>query len=439
MSRFLFATWEGGGHVQPMLLAAKGLADRGHEVLILSDACNARDAAAHGAPFRQWRLAPSRPDRDPETDPIKDWLTRTPIETIAALCDGIMSGPAARYAVDTTQAIDDFEPDVVVSQEMLLGVMLAAEARRVPLALFAANVWPLPTLPKAAPFGGGLPAPVTDFDFTFYAGVTKATRAAYQHGLPALNAARADFRLAPFADLFDQLDVAGRVLLATSRAFDFATEMPASFRYVGPYLDDPSWVGRPKVAIKGEPSWPLVLVSFSTMYQGQEAVLRRAIEALSAMPVRGVVTLGPVLAPEDFPAPPNVTVTPSFRHSDVFPETRAMITHAGHASALRPLIAGVPLVCIPLGRDQADNAVRVTERGAGLRLLPDASAEDIGAAVQTLLAEPRYASAARSLGARIAADATARCAEQTLIDFARSGEHHDQADVLPRAPASPDA
>ena len=421
--------------MQPMLLAAKGLADLGHPVLVLSDACNAPEAAAHGVPFQPWRNAPSRSSRDPETDPIKDWLARTPIETIEALCDGIMSGPADRYGADTVEAIDAFEPDVVVCHELLFGVMAAAEARRIRLAVFAANVWSLPTLPRAAPFGGGLRAPVSDFDFDFYAGVTRVTRAAYQHGLPALNAARATLGLPPLAEFFEQLNAAGRVLLATSEAFDFATEMPPSYRYVGPYLEDPTWAA--PIAARPTTHLPLVLVSFSTMYQGQEAVLRRSIEALGALPVRAIVTLGPNLALADFPSPPNVSVTPSVRHSELYPQTAAMITHAGHASALRPLIAGVPLVCIPLGRDQPDNAVRVTERGAGVRLLPDASVEEIRAAVQQMLDDPSYAAAARDLGARIAADAADRSAERELIEFASSGATHDQADLLPRAAAPP--
>jgi MGT family glycosyltransferase len=435
MSRFLFCTWEGGGHVQPMLLAAKGLAKLGHQTLIVSDACNAPEAAAHGIPFQPWRNAPSRLDRDPQTDPIKDWLARTPIETIEALCDGIMSGPAGRYGADAAEAIDAFRPDVVVTHELLFGVMAAAEARRVPLAVFAANVWSLPTLPRAAPFGGGLRAPVSDFDFDFYAGVTRITRAAYQHGLPALNAARATLGLPPLAEFFEQLDAAGRVLLATSEAFDFATETPPSFRYVGPYLEDPTWAE--PLATRPAADRPLVLVSFSTMYQGQEAVLRRSIEALGMLPVRAIVTLGPNLAPADFPAPANVSVIASIRHSELYPQTAVMITHAGHASALRPLIAGVPLVCIPLGRDQPDNAVRVTERGAGIRLLPDAGVEEIRAAVGRMLDDPSYAAAARALGARIAADAANRSAERELIEFASSGASHDQADLLPGAAAPP--
>ncbi|HEY3799614.1 MAG TPA: glycosyltransferase [Caulobacteraceae bacterium] len=414
MSRFLFATWEGGGHVQPMLMAARGLEAAGHATLTLSDACNAPEATAIGVPFQAWRTAPSRQDRSPQTDPIKDWLAKTPLETIRGLTDGLMCGPAARYAADALAAIEAFRPDVVVTQELLFGVMAAAERAGLPLALFVANVWPFPTLREAPPFGGGLPAPATEFDFTFYGSVMAATRTAFQAGLPALNAARESIGLTPLADLFDQLAIARQVLLATSRAFDFDLALPDPFVHVGPYLADPVWA--PDWTPPWQPSGPpMVLASFSTMYQGQDTALRHTIEAMGALDVRGIVTLGPVLEPVDFPAPDNVVVTRAAPHSRLFPILSAVVTHAGHASALRPLMAGLPLVCIPLGRDQADNAARVTGRGAGLRLLPDASASDIASAIETVIGEPSYRAAAAALGSRITADADARSAERELI------------------------
>src|SRR5271169_3509483 len=110
MGRFLFATWEGGGHVQPLLLAAKGLKARGHQVLAVSDACNAPDAAALGIPLQHWRTAPSRPDKSADGDPLKDWLATSPLQVIGGLIDNIMCGPAAAYAQDTVAAIDDFQP-----------------------------------------------------------------------------------------------------------------------------------------------------------------------------------------------------------------------------------------------------------------------------------------------------------------------------------------
>jgi UDP:flavonoid glycosyltransferase YjiC (YdhE family) len=90
------------------------------------------------------------------------------------------------------------------------------------------------------------------------------------------------------------------------------------------------------------------------------------------------------------------------------------ITHAGHGSVLRPLMADVPLLCLPMGRDQNDNAARVAHRGAGLTLPADARPETIAAAVRRLLDEPAFKSAAQALGSAIRADEAARDAAVVL-------------------------
>jgi UDP:flavonoid glycosyltransferase YjiC (YdhE family) len=72
---------------------------------------------------------------------------------------------------------------------------------------------------------------------------------------------------------------------------------------------------------------------------------------------------------------------------------------------IKALAADAPLLVLPMGRDQLDNATRVTERGAGLRLEPDAGADAIAAAVRRLLDEPGFRKAAARLGARLRAEA----------------------------------
>jgi UDP:flavonoid glycosyltransferase YjiC (YdhE family) len=411
MARFLFATWEAGGQVQPLMLVARAMTERGHDVLVMSDACNSADAAAYGLPFRAWSRAPSRPDKSPATDPLRDWEHGSPLEVITGLCEAVIAGPAAAYAADTQAALDAFAADVVVSQESLFGVMAAAQARRVPLALLAANIWPWPTLPGAPPFGAGMPPAADDDTRDFQARVSNATRGAYQIGLPALNAAREALGLTQLEDLFDQLGAAERILLATSAAFDFDLRPPPPFAYVGPYVADPAWAGE-AVSVGGE--GPLVLVSFSSMYQAQEPVIRRVIAALGELQARGLVTLGPVLSAADFPAPPNVTVVASAPHGPLLPDAAVFVTHCGHASTLRPLMAGVPLLCLPMGRDQEDNAARAVAAGAGLRLARDAGSEEIRGALATLLADPAYRQAAQAFGARISRDAEGRSAEAVL-------------------------
>lgn len=414
MPKFLFATFEGGGHVQPMMLVARGLAARGHQVLVLSDACNAEDAAAIGVPFRPWRAAPSRTDKSPASDPLRDWEHRSPGEVIAGLCEALVATPAGLYARDVNEALAEFSADVVVSQELLFGVMAAAEARHLPLVLLTANLWPFPTMAGAPPFGAGLQPAATEFDHDLYGRIAAATRGAFQVGLPALNAARAGLGLPPLTDLFSQLDVARKVLLATSRAFDVVTDPPTPFAHVGPYLEDPTWARSWTPPWSGTETDPLVLATFSSMYQGQDGALRNVIKALGGMPARGLVTLGPVLDVADFPAPANVAVVKSAPHSQVLPHCAAVITHCGHASTLRPLMAGVPLLCLPMGRDQNDNAARVVAAGAGLLLPKDAGAEQIAEGLKTLIEETQYREAAVTLGQAIADDVAARDAEDQL-------------------------
>jgi len=86
-------------------------------------------------------------------------------------------------------------------------------------------------------------------------------------------------------------------------------------------------------------------------------------------------------------------------------DAAAAITHCGHGTVIRALAAGVPLVCMPMGRDQNDNAARVVFHGAGVRLSPAASADRIGAAVRQVLDDPRYRERARRLSENIVRDA----------------------------------
>ena len=74
----------------------------------------------------------------------------------------------------------------------------------------------------------------------------------------------------------------------------------------------------------------------------------------------------------------------------------------------RALAAGVPLVCLPMGRDQLDVAARVVHAGAGVRLRPGAKPAAIGAAVERVISEPAFAAAAERIGAHMLADAAAQ-------------------------------
>ncbi|HEX4793102.1 MAG TPA: glycosyltransferase [Humisphaera sp.] len=403
--RFLFAHWEGGGNTPPMLAVVRRLIGRGHEVRVLSDPCNREEVEATGASFVSWTRAPRRENKSPASDPLRDWELKTPPALLRRLCDQFFVGTALPRAQDVLAELKRFEADAIVTGEMLLGVMAAAEAAHVPCAALCANVYLFP-LPGVPPFGPGLQPAKTWVGRLLHKFVAKMTMKVFGEYSEAFNATRQALGLESISHPFDQIARVDRVLVQTSPAFDFpATSLPRNVVYVGPEIGDPDWVEPWRSPWNENESHPLVLVGFSSTYQDQSAVLRRVIAALGGLDVRAVVTAGPSIDVESLEAPRNVHVCRSAPHSQLLKQASLVITHAGHGTVIRALAAGVPLVCMPMGRDQNDNAARVTARQAGVRISPKASARAIRHAVLKVLENPAFHEGAQRLGARIAYDA----------------------------------
>ena len=67
----LFATWEGGGNVPPVVSAVRRLVAAGHRVRIMSDLASRADVVSAGGEFVAWRRAPNRPDRANRSDQLR--------------------------------------------------------------------------------------------------------------------------------------------------------------------------------------------------------------------------------------------------------------------------------------------------------------------------------------------------------------------------------
>lgn len=108
----------------------------------------------------------------------------------------------------------------------------------------------------------------------------------------------------------------------------------------------------------------------------------------------------------------------------MLPEAELVITHAGLGTVMAALRHGIPLLCLPLGRDQFGNASWVQSKGVGRTLPADADVGVIIAAVESLLApEAAERMAARDMarifegygGADTAADALEELASKPCI------------------------
>lgn len=202
-------------------------------------------------------------------------------------------------------------------------------------------------------------------------------------------------------DLLGHFDRADLVVALTPPGLDdTVAPLPANTSYVGPIgplVVDPVAAGA-QAGPLDEAGDPWVLLSLSTTRQNQTAALPTLLEAVASLPVRVLLTLGGALPIDAVRAPANVTVVGYLPHEAVLHRMAAVLSHGGLSTITSALTFGVPLVCVPQGRDQGLNAERVQEVGAG-RLVPaDASAVTVAEALTTVLADSAYRTTAEGFG-----------------------------------------
>ena len=432
MAQFLFTQWDGGGSLPPELTVVRQLVAAGHDVTVLGDPVTEPEVRATGVTdFRPWVDAPHHDTRRAEDDYIRDWELRNPARVLANLLDTLMVTPAPLFAAETLDAIDDVQPAAIASSFPLFGALLAAEARRVPSAALVPNVVSLPA-EGMPPFGTGFAPPKGRFGRARDRALNAVVDRMWNKGLPELNRVRASLGLHPLDRLLDQYECADRVLALTGASFDFPAALPANVRYVGPQLDDPEWVEA--WAPPDDDGRPFVLVAMSTTFMDHVDQLQRVVDALATLPVRGLVTTGPAVDPDQIEGPKNLTVVRSAPHREVLAHTDVLVTHGGHGTVMKGLVAGVPIVCMPSGRDQPDNATRLTRRGAGIRISKNAAPAKIAAAVRQVLDDPSFRTAAERLGAQLQAEADTGAALAELEALAAptpidTGGHGKQAET----------
>jgi UDP:flavonoid glycosyltransferase YjiC (YdhE family) len=335
---------------------------------------------------------------------------------------------SAPWATNVVKVLERSPAEVLVCDYWLFGAIAAGEASQIPTGVIVHNAFPW----KAAgqpPKTSGYAPPKGTID----AIGQQYYRWAYDRiwrrdGLPAHNAARRALGLAGIESPFGEYDRAARVLILGYESFDFPVrELNPNIRYVGTPIDDvdvapDAWIS----PWPPDDQRPLVLVSMSTLPQGQGSAMRNIIEAAGTMPVRALVTLGPSLNADDFAAPRNVVFETFVPHSAVLPHASAIVSQCGLGTLSKALRNGVPLVCMPIVGDQPDNAARIVAKGAGIRLSPDAQVPEISIALNRILTEPQFRENARRLGDAISgvrAEVTAADELEGVASFAVERPH----------------
>jgi UDP:flavonoid glycosyltransferase YjiC (YdhE family) len=149
---------------------------------------------------------------------------------------------------------------------------------------------------------------------------------------------------------------------------------------------------------------PLVYLTFGTI-ERDPGPLRVAAEAIAALEVRLLVTVGPSGDPEAIgPQPAHVQVQRYVPQSRILRRCAVVASHAGSGTFLATLTQGLPQLCLPRAADQFINTDACVRVGAGIGLEPaDASGPAIASAISRLLAEEPFRGAAGTLATEIAA------------------------------------
>ncbi len=400
MASFLVYTSPARGHLYPLVPTLLALTARGHRVHVRTLAGEVALLEGLGVPASP--MAAPIEDRA-----LDDWRAKSPVQAVG-LAFSTWLDRAQHEVADLQAAIAAGSPDVLFVDVNAWGALAAAEASGLPFAVFSPYFLNV-RAPGRPPFGLGL-APATGlFGRVRDAVVRAASDLGTRSYRVRLNALRAGLGLPPHS-AFDQLTAAAhRVLAYTAEPFEYAHGgWPANVRLVGPGIWEPPSA---QDAAAAHGTRPLVLVTCSTEFQDDGALIRTALDALAGEDVDVVATTA-ALDPAGFPAPANATVVRYAAHGPLLRRAAAVICHGGMGITQKALAAGVPVCVVPWGRDQVDVGRHVELAGAGV-MVPR----------RRLRADTLRAAVAQARSRRPGAEAVARA-------FAGAGGPSMAADIL---------
>jgi UDP:flavonoid glycosyltransferase YjiC (YdhE family) len=349
------------------------LVAHGHDVVILSQPSVQRRAAAAGCAFETFTG-------------LGDYQPRRPIEEQLDVVFPIVTGKTV--GADLARVAAGHRVDLVVVDANLAGALAAAENLDRPSVVLLHSMY-------------------KTFVDTWFGDLWSLLE-------PAINETRAGYGLGAVHSWPAVFASHERLLSVVPSVFDAPVAgVPDTMRHFGFLVPHSASTAAKSVAFP-EGDDPTVLVGLSTTYANQRPMLEAIVEALAGLRVRGLVTTAGIVDAADLSTPANVTIADYVEHSTVLDSSDLMVTHAGLGSIAGAMSFGVPVVCMPVDRDQPLNAQRVVDLGAGLRLPATAAPGEIARAIEGVLADARYRDAARALRAASRAEGGADAAADEL-------------------------
>jgi MGT family glycosyltransferase len=308
--------------------------------------------------------------------------------------------PFTRFTLPAVEkAVTQYQPDVVVSDQITPAGALVAHRHGLPWATLTCS-----TIDLCTPYRG-LPKVERWIEDQLGALWREA-------GLP--QSEQLDLRFSPYL-----------VIAFTGRELTGPLLPPADgqqVQLVGPALTERS----------GDPDFPWhwldparqkVLVTMGTL--ADELAQNFNSRAIAALAPLAETVQAIVLGQPDSTAQQaeNLLVLPSAPILKLLPHLDAVVSHGGLNTVCEALWHGVPLVVAPIRHDQPINARLVAEAGAGVRVrFARVRPEELRAAVTTVLDDPAYRQSAARIGESFRAAGGALAAAGHLDELAASAD-----------------
>lgn len=382
--RFLFSTTGGYGHWHPLVPLARALQQAGHTVAFAVRP--ARQSLLEAAGFTVLPVGGDDLTGDPVYQQVKARLQTMPMGLAAELFSypWLFGGIPARVRTPELVAIARaWQPHMVIREAGEYSALVAAEYLALPHATVA--------------FAAALRS-MARFEHDIATHLDPVRRSWGLPPDPHLTALYRYLYLSYSPPTFSLHPVGGP---------DGAGPIPATTHFIRPEFFDqagpdalPDWFAQ-------LPAQPTVYATLGTEANKEPelypSVLQTIIAGLRDAPINLIVTLGRDKDPADFgPQPANVHIERYIPQSVLLPRCDLLVMHGGSNSLLAALDVGLPLVVVPLIADQFFNAHVTQSVGLGQVVPRDhLTPATVRAAVDTVLAEPRYRQTARRLQAEM--------------------------------------
>jgi MGT family glycosyltransferase len=359
-----------GGHIRPAIRLGAVLARQGHEVIAWGPEGYRSSIEASGAEFVAH-------------DPLAG---RGPQMGLPAY--------AADLAAATERCIGD-----VIDQLFARGIELVVHDCHVPWARVAGDFLGLPRIISNPLFPG---SDATAPKLSPMYGWVESLRWFHEHAKAAqarVETSRLEVARRWGIDLGDWsstlVSTAPHTVSFTTAEISGKAELDDGWRYAGPLMDP----APPRVSPAAR---PLVYVAFGTAFNNLPMAFRSTLAALAHEEVDVIASTGrSSVAPAGLgPLPANAVVHEFVDSREVLARASVHVTHGGCSSVHESLLAGVPMVCLPVGADQFDWAGRVEELGAGQTI--EMTPEAIRGAVRRMLVDRGPRERAVELGRHLA-------------------------------------